>query len=46
MLNNYGVEHALQNRELLNKALDSFQFNGTGPCSRAQKYINLLTGGI
>ena len=45
MLNNYGVEHALQNRELLNKVLDSFQFNNTGPCSRAQKYIHFLIGG-
>ena len=46
MLNNYGVEHTSQNRELLNKMLDSFQFNGTGPCSRAQKYIHFLIGGV
>ena len=46
MLKKYGVEHALQNRELLNKVLDSFQFNGTGPCSRAQRYINYISNGI
>ena len=45
MLKNHGVKHALQNRELLNKMLDSFQFNSTGPCSRAQKYIHFLIGG-
>ena len=45
MLNNHGVEYASQNRELLNKALDSFQFNGTGPCSRAQQYINYILNG-
>ena len=45
MLKNHGVEHALQNRELLNKMLDSFQFNSTGPCSRTQKYIHFLIGG-
>lgn len=45
MLKKYGVKHALQNKELLDKALDSFQFNGTGPCSRQQKYIHFLLGG-
>ena len=45
MMKNYGVEHALQNRKLLNKALDSFCFNSTGPCSKTQKYIHFLIGG-
>ena len=45
LLKNYGVEHASQNRELLNKALDSFQFNHTGPSSRAQRYINYILNG-
>ena len=35
-----------KNKEIKNKALDSFQFNGTGPCSRAQKYIHFLIGGV
>ena len=42
----YGVENAMQNEEIKNKTLDSFQFNGTGPCSRAQKYIHFLIGGV
>ena len=46
MLNNYGVEHAMQNEEIKNKVLDSFQFNSTGPCSRTQKYIHFLIGGV
>ena len=45
MLNNYGVEYALQNEEIKNKVLDSFQFNSTGPCSRAQRYINHILNG-
>ena len=45
MLNNHGVEYALQNKDIKNKALDSFQFNRTGPCSRQQKYIHFLIGG-
>lgn len=46
MLKNHGVEHALQNDELLNKALDSFQFNGTGPSSKAQRYICYILNGF
>ena len=42
----YGVEYAMQNEEIKNKMLNSFQFNGTGPCSRAQKYIHFLIGGV
>ena len=45
MLNNHGVEYALQNEEIKNKALDSFQFNHTGPSSRAQRYINHILNG-
>ena len=41
----YGVEHALQNEEIKNKVLSSFQFNGTGPSSRAQRYINYILNG-
>ena len=41
----YGVENAMQNEEIKNKALDSFQFNGTGPSSRAQRYINYISNG-
>ena len=41
----YGVENAMQNEEIKNKTLDSFYFNGTGPCSRQQKYIHFLIGG-
>ena len=44
-LERHGVEHAMQNEEIKNKAFDSFQFHGTGPCSRAQKYIQILTNG-
>ena len=40
-----GVENAMQNEEIKNKTLDSFYFNGTGPCSRQQKYIHFLIGG-
>ena len=45
LLKNYGVEHPLQSKEIKNKALDSFQFNGTGPNSRAQRYINHILNG-
>ena len=45
MLNNYGVEYALQNEDIKNKVLDSFQFNATGPSSRAQRYINHILNG-
>ena len=41
----YGVEYAMQNEEIKNKALDSFQFNHTGPSSRAQRYINYILNG-
>ena len=34
-----------QVEEIKNKALDSFQFNGTGPSSRAQRYINHILNG-
>ena len=42
----YGTENPMQNEEIKNKALDSFCFNGTGPCSRQQKYIHFLIGGV
>ena len=42
----YGVEYPLQSEEIKNKVLDSFQFNGTGPSSRAQRYINYILNGI
>ena len=45
MLNNYGVEYALQNEDIKNKVLDSYQFNHTGPSSRAQRYINHILNG-
>ena len=45
-LERHGVEHAMQNEEIKNKALDSFQFHGTGPSSRAQRYINHILNGI
>ena len=41
----YDVENAMQNEEIKNKTLDSFYFNGTGPCSKTQKYIHFLIGG-
>ena len=41
----YGVENPMQCDEIKNKILETFQFNGTGPCSRAQKYIHFLIGG-
>ena len=34
-----------QVEEIKNKALDSFQFNHTGPSSRAQRYINHILNG-
>ena len=34
-----------QVEEIKNKALDSFQFNSTGPSSRAQRYINHILNG-
>lgn len=42
----YGVEHVMQNEKIKNKVFDSFQFNGTGPSSRAQRYICHLLNGI
>ena len=45
-LKRYGAENPMQNEEIKNKALDSFQFNGTGPSSRAQRYINYISNGI
>ena len=44
-LERHGAENPMQNEEIKNKAFDSFQFHGTGPCSRAQKYIQILTNG-
>ena len=41
----YGVENPLQLEEIKNKVLDSFQFNSTGPCSRAQRYVNHILNG-
>ena len=35
----------MQNEEIKNKVLSSFQFHGTGPCSRAQQYINYILNG-
>ena len=35
----------MQVEEIKNKTLSSFQFNGTGPSSRAQRYINNILNG-
>ena len=35
----------MQNEEIKNKVLNSCQFNSTGPCSRAQRYINHILNG-
>ena len=45
LLKNYGVDNPTKNEEIKNKALNSFQFNGTGPSSRAQRYINHILNG-
>ena len=45
LLKNHGVESPMQNEEIKNKVLSSYQFNGTGPCSRAQRYINHILNG-
>ena len=45
LLKNYGVDNSTKNEEIKNKALNSFQFNGTGPSSRAQRYINHILNG-
>lgn len=42
----YGVENPMQDEKIRNKALDSFQFNSTGPSSRAQRYICYILNGI
>ena len=39
------IINSSQVEEIKNKALDSFQFNGTGPSSRAQRYINHILNG-
>ena len=44
-LEKYGAENAMQNEEIKNKVLNSFQFNHTGPSSRAQRYINHILNG-
>ena len=44
-LERYGAENPAQNEEIKNKVLDSYQFNGTGPCSRAQRYVNHILNG-
>ena len=46
MLKKHGVKHPSQSEEIRNKILSSFQFNGTGPSSRAQRYINHILNGI
>ena len=45
MLKNHGVESPMQSEEIKNKVLSSFQFHGTGPSSRAQRYINYILNG-
>ena len=44
---NYGEDiiNPGQVEEIKNKVLDSFQFNSTGPSSRAQRYINHILNG-
>ena len=44
-LERHGAENPMQNEEIKNKALDSFQFNHTGPSSRAQRYVNHILNG-
>ena len=46
MLKKYGVDNPMQVEEIKNKVLDSFQINGTGPSSRAQRYICYISNGI
>lgn len=38
----YGVDWPMQSEEVKDKVFDSFQYNGTGPCSKPQKYISYL----
>ena len=40
-----GIINPGQVEEIKNKILDSFQFNHTGPSSRAQRYINYILNG-
>ena len=44
---NYGenITNPMQVEEIKNKVLNSFQFNCTGPSSRAQRYINHILNG-
>lgn len=42
----YGVDYPAQAQEVKDKIFDSFQFNGTGPSSRAQRYICYILNGI
>ena len=42
----YGADNVMQNEDIKNKILSSFQFNHTGPSSRAQRYINYILNGI
>ena len=44
-LKKHGAEYPMQNEDIKNKVLDSFQFNGTGPSSKAQRYINHILNG-
>ena len=44
--NHFGVDWPMQYDEIKNKAFDSFQYNSTGPSSRAQRYINYILNGI
>ena len=39
------ITNSMQVEEIKNKVLDSFQFNSTGPCSRAQRYVNHILNG-
>ena len=40
------ITNPMQVEDIKNKILSSFQFNGTGPSSRAQRYINYILNGI
>ena len=39
------ITNPMQVEDIKNKILSSFQFNGTGPSSRAQRYINYILNG-
>ena len=45
LLKNYSVDNPMKNEDIKNKILSSFQFNHTGPSSRAQRYINYILNG-